>query len=73
LHLPRGRDQAQDGAGTVSLRSWEQPDEPPAELRLADGRRLPISVTRDALSDCSRNRILRFTMRWPPLEPEPTS
>lgn len=66
VHLPRGLDREQDGTGTVSLRSWESDQDEPAALRLGDGRRLAISVTRDALSECSRNRILRFSAHWPP-------
>ena len=66
LHLPHGLDREQEGTGTISLRSWEPTDAPPAELRLEDGRRLAIRVSRDALSECSRNRVLRFTLRWPP-------
>jgi hypothetical protein len=65
LHLPRGDEAEQDATGTVSLRTWQAEGEP-TELRLADGRRLSITVTRDALSECSRNRILRFSAHWPP-------
>jgi hypothetical protein len=67
LHLPRGVEREQESSGTVSLQSWEPVEEPPTVLRLKDGRRLTIQVSRDALSDCSRNRILRFTTRWPPV------
>ena len=66
LHLPRGLEQTQTGSGTVSLTSWEPVEDPPAVLRLADGRHLAIRVSRDALSECSRNRILRFAADWPP-------
>ena len=36
---------------------------------LEDGRRLDIAVTQSALSDCSRNHILRFATSWPPRTP----
>lgn len=66
IHLPRGLDREQQGSGTVSLRAWEPESGEPVALSLGDGRRLAISVSRDALSDCSRHRILRFAARWPP-------
>lgn len=66
LHLPRGLGREQEGTGTVSLRSWEPDGDEPTTLLLGDGRRLAISVTRDALSECSRNRILRFSAHWLP-------
>jgi hypothetical protein len=65
LHLPRGLEQAQEASGTISLKAWSSNGDQPAALRLADGRRLAISVSRDALSECSRNRVLRFTAAWP--------
>jgi hypothetical protein len=65
LHLPRGLEREQDAGGTVSLRSWTAVTAEPALLQLVDGRHLPINVSRDALSDCSRNRVLRFTLHWP--------
>lgn len=65
LHLPRGLEREQEAGGTVSLRSWTAAAAEPALLQLADGRHLPINVSRDALSDCSRNRVLRFTLHWP--------
>ncbi len=66
IHLPRGLERAQDAGGTMSLKSWSPTESPPASLRLVDGRRLPIRVSRDALSECSRNRVLRFQAHWPP-------
>jgi hypothetical protein len=68
IHLPRGGEVAQDATGTVSLRRWEPGEDPPTglALALADGRRLPISVSREVLSDCSQKHILRFRATWPP-------
>jgi hypothetical protein len=66
LHLPRGLEREQEGNGTVSLKRWTAAAEPPAALGLEDGRLLEIRVTSDALSDCSRSRILRFSAQWPP-------
>jgi hypothetical protein len=66
LHLPRGMEREQDGGGTISLKTWSPSEDAPAALRLADGRRLEIRVSRDALSECSRNRVLRFQAHWPP-------
>lgn len=66
VHLPRGHNASQDVTGTVSLRRWEPTEDPPTHLALADGRRLAISVSRETLSDCSRNHILRFRAAWPP-------
>jgi len=68
VHLRLGPDQAQSATGTVSLRQWEPGDDLPASLRLADGRRLSIAVSREVVSDCSRNHILRFQATWPPTE-----
>lgn len=65
VHLPRGRQVPQDATGTVSLRRWEPGEEIPSHLVLEDARRLTISVSREVLSDCSRNHILRFTVAWP--------
>jgi hypothetical protein len=71
IHLPRGVDRAQSASGTVSLREWNPSAGEPAELELADGRRMSVTVSRDALTDCSRNRILRFTAEWPPRDSPP--
>ena len=65
VHLPRGRGVPQDATGTVSLRRWEPGADVPSHLVLADARRLAISVSREVLSDCSRNHILRFRVAWP--------
>jgi len=68
VHLRLGPDAAQQATGTVSLRQWEPGDDLPVSLRLADGRRLSIAVSREVVSDCSRNHILRFQATWPPTE-----
>lgn len=69
LHLRLAADAEQRATGTVSLRRWEPADEVPTSLALADGRHLPIEVSRQVLSECSRNRILRFQAHWPPSAP----
>ena len=69
VHLRLGTDAEQRATGTVSLRRWEPADEVPISLRLADGRQLHIEVSREVLSNCSRNHILRFQAQWPPSEP----
>jgi hypothetical protein len=66
IHLRLGAEQAQQATGTLSLRRWEPQDDLPTSLRLADGRRLSIAVSREVVSDCSRNHILRFRASWPP-------
>ena len=68
VHLRLAADAEQRATGTVSLRRWEPADEMPASLKLADGRLLPIEVSREVFSDCSRNHILRFQAQWPPSE-----
>jgi hypothetical protein len=68
LHLPRGLSREQQATGTVSLKTWEPTETLPTTIRLSDGRRLTVDLSRDALSDCSRNRILRFSAPWPPSE-----
>jgi hypothetical protein len=71
LRLPAGTEQR--ATGTVSLREWEPTGEGPFSLRLEDGRRLPIEVSLQVLSDCSSNHILRFQASWPPLVASPDS
>jgi len=66
LHIPHGVERAQDATGTLSLKTWTPSEDLPAAIRLPDRRRLPISVSRDALSECSRNRVLRYRTHWPP-------
>ena len=68
VHLRLGAEQPQQATGTVSLRHWEPQDDLPTSLRLADGRRLSISVSREVVSECSRNHILRYQAAWPPAE-----
>jgi hypothetical protein len=70
VHLRLAADAEQRATGTVSLRRWEPADEAPASLRLEDGRDLTIEVSREVLSECSRNHILRFHAQWPPSVPE---
>lgn len=69
VHLRLGADAEQQATGTVSLRRWEPANELPTSLRLADGRHLAIQVSRQVVSECSRNHILRFQTQWPPTEP----
>jgi len=66
VHLRLAADAEQRATGTVSLRRWEPAEDAPVSLQLADGRRLPIEVSREVLSECSRNHILRFQAHWPP-------
>lgn len=66
LHLPRGLERAQAANGTVSLRAWAPSEREPRTLRFVrEGREVTIAVTREALSECSRNRILRVSAEWP--------
>jgi hypothetical protein len=69
LHLRLPAAAEQRATGTVSLKRWEPAGEPPAWLALEDGRALPIEVSREVLSDCSRNHILRYQANWPPATP----
>ncbi len=68
VHLRGPATESQDVTGTVSLEWWEPVGDPPAEVALADGRRLPVVVSRDVMSDCSRNRIFRYRATWPPAD-----
>jgi hypothetical protein len=72
LHLRLPADAEQRATGTVSLKRWAPEGEAPAWLALADGRALPIEVSREVLSECSRNHILRYEASWPPLPGRPT-
>ncbi len=66
VHLRRPAEQSQAVTGTVSLRTWEPADAPPAEVALPDGRLLTIAVSRNVLSECSQSHILRYSATWPP-------
>lgn len=66
VHLRLGHEAAQSATGTISLKRWEPAEDVPSWLKLEDGRRLAIEVSRDLLSECSRNHILRFQAAWPP-------
>jgi hypothetical protein len=68
IHLRLAAEHAQQSTGTISLRHWEPLDDLPTSLRLADGRRLSIVVSRELVSACSQNHILRFQASWPPTE-----
>jgi hypothetical protein len=68
IHLRLGAEQVQESTGTVSLRHWAPSDALPIALQLADGRRLSIAVSREVVSQCSQNHILRFQASWPPEE-----
>jgi hypothetical protein len=70
VHLRLPAESEQRATGTVSLKRWEPAGEPPAWLALDDGRSLKIEVSREVLSDCSRNHILRYQANWPPVTPE---
>jgi hypothetical protein len=66
IHLRLGADAEQPATGTVSLKRWEPAGNVPTWLALPDGRALAIEVSREVLSECSRNHILRFQTTWPP-------
>lgn len=71
IHLRLPADTEQQATGTVSLRHWTPDGEAPARLQLEDGRLLEIAVSKEVLSECSSNHILRFQAQWPPaLQPE---
>jgi hypothetical protein len=68
IHLPLGRGRAQQASGTLALRQWNPSGGQPAALLTDEIGRLPIEVSRDAISDCSRSRILRFSAAWQPAD-----
>src|SRR5688500_2170144 len=72
VHLRLPADAPQRATGTVSLKRWEPAGEPPARLTLEDGRILAIEVSREVLSECSQNHILRYQATWPPAAPAPS-
>ena len=69
VHLRLPANAEQRATGTVSLKRWEPAGGPPAWLVLEDGRALAIEVSREVLSECSRNHILRYQAQWPPSDP----
>ena len=73
IHLPKGRERAQLATGTISLRSWNPGTETPTMLNLDSGPALPIEVQLEALSECSRNHILRYRAEWSPGESPPST
>jgi hypothetical protein len=68
VHLRLAADATQQATGTISLRRWEPAEALPTRLVLDDGRLLAIEVSRQVVSECSRNHILRFQAHWPPAE-----
>ena len=68
VHLRLAAETEQKATGTVSLRRWEPADDLPTALLLADGRLLRIEVSREVVSECSRNHILRYQAHWPPAD-----
>jgi hypothetical protein len=66
VHLPRGQGRAQTAGGTVSCTDWNPSVGEPAIIAIENGPTLPITVSKDAVSQCSRNRILRYTAQWNP-------
>jgi len=66
LHLPRGREQAQSAGGTVSCTAWNPDAGEPRLIAIDDGPTLTIEVSKEAVSQCSQNHILRYTTEWDP-------
>jgi len=66
LHLPRGQERAQHAGGTVSCTEWNASGGEPTHVAMPDGRIFSISVSAEAVSECSRNHILRYTTEWEP-------
>jgi hypothetical protein len=66
VHLRLAADAEQRATGTISLRRWEPAEALPTWLQLDDGRHLSIEVSRQVVSECSHNHILRFFAQWPP-------
>lgn len=66
LHLPRGVGVRQSAGGTVSCRMWDQTAGEPAVLAVEHGPEVRIRVSKEAVSECSRNHILRYTADWEP-------
>ena len=66
LHLPRGRERAQTAGGTVSCSAWNPGAGEPSVIAIENGPTVTITVSKEAVSECSRNRILRYTTEWQP-------
>ena len=66
LHLPRGREQSQSASGTVSCTAWNPDAGEPRVIAINDGPTLTIEVSKEAVSQCSQNHILRYTTEWAP-------
>jgi len=64
VHLPRGKDLLQTATGTVSCTEWHEGAEPPEMVQIEGYEPLTVSVSREAISECSRNHILRFSTSW---------
>jgi hypothetical protein len=66
LHLPRGHGRAQTAGGTVSCTDWDPGAGEPAIIAIENGPTLAIAVSKEAVSQCSQNHILRYTTEWSP-------
>lgn len=66
LHLPRGQERAQTAGGTVSCTDWNPNAGPPRIIAIENGPTLSITVSKEAISQCSQNHILRYTTEWNP-------
>ncbi|MFN8522176.1 MAG: hypothetical protein U0821_03630 [Chloroflexota bacterium] len=66
VHVRLPNDLPHTVTGTMSLTAWDPGDSLPVAVVMEDGGRLDITVTQEGLSDCSRNRVLRFLGAWPP-------
>ncbi|MFN0073896.1 MAG: hypothetical protein ACKVVP_20645 [Chloroflexota bacterium] len=69
LHLPKGKGVAQAVGGTVSCTTWHPDAGAPTSLMIERGPTLTISVSKEAVSQCSQNHILRYTATWVPDQP----
>lgn len=66
LHLPRGHGRAQTAGGTVSCTDWHPGSGQPEIIAIENGPTLSITVSKEAVSQCSQNHILRYTTEWNP-------
>lgn len=64
IHLPRGKDREQVATGTISCTEWHESAGLPETIQLEGYAPLTVSVSREAISECSRNHILRFSTSW---------